>query len=354
MKKHTIKFISFLLLILLVSTLSSCFKIGNWKEIKNGFLVFEYPNEFEKVEFDKEDNVDFTRFLTHSSYQMYSDMEEDVLTMNMIYDFDDIDTMPRPEVILYGSIMNTLREVGGIDIEMFDTVTEDNKISTKFEYKIGDKEFEGYGVVGFKKTRCEVALFVPQKKKMSEKHLNRLIDSVRIDMEEMNRLFPWHRFNGRNLSFDYPNMLENVSKDINQKLSEREYSEADKQSIDNVSVEVYTDQRSDVFTMFYKMKFSDLATKPQPNESFSGSVAGALLKMGAKNIEWVDTHTGDDIISSKVKYTINDVPREGFAFLYFEEDYYELVIILPFSRDVSKEEMRRIIDSFEVKKDIDF
>ena len=145
----------------------------SWKTHKIGKVSFQYPAEFTQLEIGPEVKNQ------NCEIKIFSDNNNERIAMYLIYDF--IENPLTMEESLSGSVLNALENIGATENEWFDTNFSENTLSTKFKYKIEEKEYTGYGFIFNKDYHFESVYFIPYSKNYSNEYLNKIVENIIVD-----------------------------------------------------------------------------------------------------------------------------------------------------------------------------
>ena len=136
-------------------------------------MSFEYPDDFS--EFSDENH------LAEPDIKIFNTKEEDRLAVNGIFEFKTVP--PLPEESLSEGILNALEKMNATDIEWFDSQFYEDAVEFKVKYKIGKTEYIGYGFLYNGGNHYEFCIFLPHTKNYSERFLEKIKNSIKIDTE---------------------------------------------------------------------------------------------------------------------------------------------------------------------------
>ncbi len=137
-------------------------------------VSFEYPNTFSEMKLDDSGLV--------CAMRAFSDNRTDRLAMYLIYDFQD--SPVKKEDSLEGSVVNALTSNKATDIEFFDVNITATTVEAKFKYKIGAKDFRGFGFIYNEGNHFESVLFLPITKDYPDEYIERIRSSIKVRTED--------------------------------------------------------------------------------------------------------------------------------------------------------------------------
>lgn len=142
----------------------------------------------------------------------------------------------------------------------------------------------------------------------------------------------WPRISDKHLSFEYP-----------EKIIEIDTSAMDKSEKD---IRIFQNTKKDRIMMNVLLDFK--GEELSPENYLVTVVMSSLESMDATDIEWIDPLMYSGVVSSKIKYKIGKKERTGFGLIYASENHYELLILLPNTRDYSADYLERVIQSINI------
>jgi hypothetical protein len=145
----------------------------NWLTHNIGNISFQYPTKFQELKLDTNNEL--------CKMRVFSDNHNDRIAMYLVYDFKE--NPVKMDESLEGSISNALNNIKATDIDYFDVKYTPNTVEKNIKYKIGTKEYIGYGFIYNKENHFELVLFIPITKGFSPEYLDKIKKGVKINQE---------------------------------------------------------------------------------------------------------------------------------------------------------------------------
>lgn len=166
----------------------------------------------------------------------------------------------------------------------------------------------------------------------------------------------WKKITNGQLVFEFPDDLVEVNPkaDTGSALdyffkdagSATEAEEAD--PFENVDTRVFKYGGNNRMVMQHIINYKKRDEMPEPADALENAVVASLAVSRATDYEWVEPQFDKNTIRTKVQYYYNNELRTGYAIIFFIENHYEIVMMLPFSTNYSEAFKQKFINSFEV------
>lgn len=166
----------------------------------------------------------------------------------------------------------------------------------------------------------------------------------------------WKKITNGQLVFEFPDDLVEVNPkaDTGSALdyfytnagSATEVEEAD--PFENVDTRVFKYGGNNRMVMQHIINYKKRDEMPEPADALENAVVASLAVSRATDYEWVEPQFDKNTIRTKVQYYYNNELRTGYAIIFFIENHYEIVMMLPFSTNYSEAFKQKFINSFEV------
>ncbi|MBQ0168073.1 MAG: hypothetical protein KBT02_13285 [Treponema sp.] len=166
----------------------------------------------------------------------------------------------------------------------------------------------------------------------------------------------WKKITNGQLVFEFPDDLVEVNPkaDTGSALdyffkdagSATEAEEAD--PFENVDTRVFKYGGNNRMVMQHIINYKKRDEMPEPADALENAVVASLAVSRATDYEWVEPQFDKNTIRTKVQYYYNNELRIGYAIIFFIENHYEIVMMLPFSTNYSEAFKQKFINSFEV------
>lgn len=166
----------------------------------------------------------------------------------------------------------------------------------------------------------------------------------------------WKKITNGQLVFEFPDDLVEVNPkaetgsalDYFFKDSGSSATEDEADPFENVDTRVFKYGGNNRMVMEHIINYKNRDEMPEPADALERAVVASLAVSRASDYEWVEPQFGKDTIRTKVQYHYGNDLRTGFAIIFFIENHYEIVMMLPFSTEYSDAFMQKFINSFEV------
>lgn len=166
----------------------------------------------------------------------------------------------------------------------------------------------------------------------------------------------WKKITNGQLVFEFPDDLVevNVKADTGSALdyffknSNSSAVEEEEDPFEDVDTRVFKYGGNNRMVMEHIINYKTKSAMPEPADALENAVVASLAVSRATDLQWVEPQFGKETIRTKVQYRYGGELRTGFAIIFFIENHYEIVMMLPFSTEYSDAFMKKFINSFEV------
>lgn len=166
----------------------------------------------------------------------------------------------------------------------------------------------------------------------------------------------WKKITNGQLVFEFPDDLVEVNPEAETgsvldyffKDDGSSATEDEDDPFEDVNTRVFKYGGNNRMVMEHIVTYKNRDEMPAPADALERAVVAALAVSRAADYQWVEPQFGKDTIRTKVQYRYNGELRTGFAIIFFIENHYEIVMMLPFSTDYSEAFRQKFINSFEV------
>lgn len=166
----------------------------------------------------------------------------------------------------------------------------------------------------------------------------------------------WKKITNGQLVFEFPDDLVEVNPkadtgsalDYFYKNAGSATKEEEADPFENVDTRVFKYGGNNRMVMQHIINYKKRDEMPEPADALERAVVASLAVSRATDYEWVEPQFDKNTIRTKVQYYYNNELRTGYAIIFFIENHYEIVMMLPFSTNYSEAFKQKFINSFEV------